>query len=298
MSEVIVRDVSASDHMVYPWPFRISDQIEVQCDDREVAVIAVGWEVAEQFGPGRHVFTPLNPQLPVSAFFVRTSPLPVPFDMTTTCVLASARQTVRLRATGTVMVRVGDPTLLVRQFVGLPFEDINTGLVRSVQQSVERQLARVLVRRCMIHGVPAAATDPTMLPSIVDELVTRNPTAAAVHGIEFVGFHQLGVSLDEVMSWEHQSSPGWSPPNGDWGTQRAGGGMSTQTATHASPTTIPPPAAEPAFLAIGTRVLVYWSDGLWHSAAILQVTPQGQYEIELGDRGERAWVEWSQVVPE
>jgi hypothetical protein len=311
VSEVVVRDTTASDLMVYAWPFRISDQIEVVCDENDVAVIAVGWEVAEQLGPGRHTFTPLNPQLPVNAFFVRTSAVAVMFDLTTTCVLASTRQTVRLRAMGSVMVRVQDASLLVHQFVGLPFDDVNGGLLRSVQQSVERQLARVLVRRCMIHGAPAAATDPTMLPSIIDEVVTRNPTGAAVSGIEFVRFNQLSVTLDEAMSWEHQSSPSWDPTalgwdgqsqaSGEWGMQSgsgSGGGMTSPMPAQASPTTIPPPSAEPAFLTVGTRVLVYWSDGLWHSAAIVQVTPQGQYEIELGDRGERAWVEWNQVVPE
>jgi hypothetical protein len=30
----------------------------------------------------------------------------------------------------------------------------------------------------------------------------------------------------------------------------------------------------------------------------VQVTPQGQYEISLGDGGEHAWVDWNQVVPE
>ena len=69
---------------------------------------------------------------------------------------------VRLRATGSLQVRCTDPGLLIAQFVGLPFDAVNDGILRSVSRSVERMLARLLTRRVVMAGTPNAVTDMQM----------------------------------------------------------------------------------------------------------------------------------------
>jgi len=66
--------------------------------------------------------------------------------MTTSFIIPTTGQPVRLRATGAVQVRCGDPGLLIAQFVGLPFDSVNDGILRSVSRSVERMLM-LCVRR-------------------------------------------------------------------------------------------------------------------------------------------------------
>jgi hypothetical protein len=104
---------------------------------------------------------------------------------------------VRLRGSGALQVRCTDPGLLIAQFVGLPFDHVNEGILRSVSRSVERMLARLLTRRVVMAGTPQAVTDPAMLANIIEELVAYNPAAGAVFGIELTRMGQLQIYADD-----------------------------------------------------------------------------------------------------
>src|SRR5258706_11468850 len=184
---VIARDAVASDHLVYAWPFPIGpDEYEVSCAEDELVVMCPAWMVGHQLGPGRHRWRSPDPMRPASAYFVLTAPVEVSFDVMTQFVIPTTGQPVRLRAVGSLQVRCMDPALLVAQFVGLPFDAVNDGVVRSVSRSIERMLARLLTRRVVMANTPMAVTDPQMLANIVAELVAYNPAARAVLGVELL----------------------------------------------------------------------------------------------------------------
>jgi hypothetical protein len=134
---------------------------------------------------------------PASAYFVLTSPVEVSFDCATQFVIPTTGQPVRLRGSGSLQVRCADPALLIAQFVGLPFDHVNEGILRSVSRSVERMLARLLTRRVVMAGTPQAVTDPSMLANIVEELVAYNPAAGAVFGIEMMRMGHLSIYADD-----------------------------------------------------------------------------------------------------
>src|SRR5512138_3431641 len=166
---VIARDAVAADHLVYAWPFPLGPECEVSCSEDEQVVMCPAWMVGDRLGPGRHRWRTPDPTRPVTAFFVLTTPVEVGFDLTTTFMIPSIGQPIRVRASGSLQVRCGDPGLLVAQFVGLPFDSVNEGVLRSVSRSMERMLARLLTRRVVMAGTPYAVTDPQMLPGIVEE---------------------------------------------------------------------------------------------------------------------------------
>ncbi|HEU4731101.1 MAG TPA: hypothetical protein VFT22_24575 [Kofleriaceae bacterium] len=194
---VIARDAVASDHLVYAWPFPIGPECEVSCADDEQVVMCPAWLVGDRLGPGRHLWRTPDPTRPVSAFFVLTAPVEVSFDMTTMFIIPSTQQPIRLRASGSLQIRCVDPGLLIAQFVGLPFDRVNEGILRSVSRSVERMLARLLTRRVVMAGSPIAVTDPGMLGGIVEELIAYNPTAGAVFGIELIRMGHLTIVADD-----------------------------------------------------------------------------------------------------
>jgi hypothetical protein len=220
---VIARDAVASDHLVYAWPFPIGPECEVTCADDEQVVMCPAWLVGDRLGPGRHLWRTPDPTRPVSAFFVLTAPVEVSFDMTTMFIVPATGQPVRVRAIGSLQVRCTDPGLLIAQFVGLPFDHVNDGILRSVSRSVERMLARLLTRRVVMASSPYAVTDPGMLPGIVEELVAYNPTAGAVFGVDLIRMGHLTVVADDGSSpyialpdsdWS-DGNPHKAPPNGD-----------------------------------------------------------------------------------
>jgi hypothetical protein len=101
---------------------------------------------------------------------------------------------------------------LIAQFVGLPFDGVNDGILRSVSRSVERMLARLLTRRVVMAGTPAAVTDASMQAGIIEELVAYNPTAGAVFGVELIRMGHLTIVTDDG------SSPYIAlPQDNDWG---------------------------------------------------------------------------------
>lgn len=206
----IARDVVASDHLVYAWPFPIGPECDVACADDEQVVMCPAWLVGDRLGPGHHRWRTPDPTRPVAAFFVLTAPVEVSFDMTTMFVIPMTGMPVRLRANGSLQVRCNDPGLLIAQFVGLPFDRVNDGILRSVSRSVERMLARLLIRRVVMAGTPLAVTDPSMLPGIVEELIAYNPTAGAVFGVELIRMGHLTIVADDG------SSPYIPLPQNDW----------------------------------------------------------------------------------
>lgn len=197
---VIARDAVASDHLVYAWPFPLGPECEVSCGDDEQVVMCPSWLVGDRLGPGRHLWRTPDPMRPVAAFFVRMTPVETVFDLTTSFVVPATGQPVRLRAVGTLAVRCADPGLLIAQFVGLPFDHVNDGILRSVSRSVERMLARLLTRRVVLAASPYAVTDPAMLGGIVEELIAYNPTAGAVFGIELLHMGHLMVAADDGLA--------------------------------------------------------------------------------------------------
>ena len=194
---VIARDAVASDHLVYAWPFPIGPECEVSCSDDEQVVMCPAWMVGDRLGPGRHRWRTPDPTRPVGAYFVLTAPVEVSFDMVTSFMIPTTGQPVRLRASGSLQVRCADPGLLIAQFVGLPFDHVNEGVLRSVSRSVERMLARLLTRRVVMSGTPIAVTEAGMLPGIIEELVAYNPTAGAVFGVELIRMGYLVVAADD-----------------------------------------------------------------------------------------------------
>ncbi len=194
---VIARDAVASDHLVYAWPLPIGPECEVTCSEDEQVVMCPAFIVGDRLGPGRHRWRSPDPMRPVAAFFVLTSGVEASFDMSTSFLIPTTGQPVRIRATGSIQVRCGDPGLLIAQFVGLPFDAVNDGVLRSVSRSVERMLARLLTRRVIMAGTAMAVTDAGMMGSIVEELVAYNPTAGAVFGIELTRMGHLTIGADD-----------------------------------------------------------------------------------------------------
>ena len=197
---VIARDAVAADHLVYAWPFPLGPECEVTCADDEQVVMCPSWVVGAALPPGRHRWRTPDPTRPVAAFFVRMAPVEVAFDVLTSFVIPMTGQPVRLRGVGSVLVRCADPGLLIAQFVGLPFDSVNEGIMRSVSRSVERMLARLLTRRVVHAATPYAVTDPMMLAQITEELVAYNPTAGAVFGIELIRMGYLAIGADDGSS--------------------------------------------------------------------------------------------------
>jgi hypothetical protein len=218
---VIARDAVAADQLVYAWPFPLGPECEVSCADDEQVVMCPGWLVGDRLGPGRHFWRTPDPTRPVSAFFVLTAPVEVSFDLTTMFAIPTTGQPVRLRACGSLQVRCVDPGLLIAQFVGLPFDRVNEGILRSVSRSVERMLARLLTRRVVMAGSPFTVIDPGMLGSIIEELVAYNPTAGAVFGIELTRMGHVTIVADDgstpylALPREADGPRYPMPPNGD-----------------------------------------------------------------------------------
>ena len=181
MTVVIARDATATDHLVYAWPFPLGpEEIEISCGEDEIVVMCPSWLVGDRLGPGRHRWRTPDPTRPVGAYFVSTAPVETSFDVTTSFVIPATQQAATLRAQGSIIVRCVDPGLLIAQFVGLPVDNVNDGLLRSVTRSSERLIARVLTRRTVMAQTVVAVTDPGMTPSIIEELIAYNPAAGAV----------------------------------------------------------------------------------------------------------------------
>ena len=272
---MIARDAVAADQLVYAYPYAVGPAVDVSCGSDEIVVLCPAWAVGGMLGPGRHQYQSPEPGKPLAIYFVLTGPVEVPFDMVTQFAVPGTAQQVIVRASGSVLVRVTDPGMLIAQFVGLPFDRVNDGLMASVSQSVERLLGKVLPRKIAIAGSPLAVTDRSMWGPLADELASYNPTMGAVFGISFVRFAtleiaQVGPDLRpiEVPAWgggamahalaaasTHaavpmpapvavtEPAPGWGNGHGHGHGHGHTGGYSQ---AHASdPALMPPPVAAP-----------------------------------------------------
>lgn len=208
---VIARDSFAAGNLVYAWPFPIGPECEISCSDDEQVVMCPAWTVGERLGPGRHRWRSPDPSRPVAAYFVSFGVVDVEFDMITRFPLPISGQPIWIRASGSVLVRCSDPGVLVAQFIGLPFDSLDEGIRRSVARSVERMAARLLTRRVVLAGTIKAITEPSLLPEIVAELASYNPTAGAVFGIELAQIGRLYLEASDGAVTE--SSPPLSRPD-------------------------------------------------------------------------------------
>jgi hypothetical protein len=207
---VIARDAFAAGHLVYAWPFPVGPECEVSCRDDEQVVMCPAWTIGDRLGPGRHLWRTPDPTRPVSVYFVSHGSVDVEFELITRFQLPATNQPIQIRAAGSVLVRCGDPGVLIAQFIGLPFDSIDDGIKRSVARSVERMVARLLTRRVVMGGTIEAITDPSMLQPIIEEIVSYNPTAGAVFGIELSQLARLQIEASDGRIT--QVSPPLSPP--------------------------------------------------------------------------------------
>lgn len=301
MSQIVARDSVCADHLVYAWPYQVGSPVEVSCGQDEVAVMCPAWAVGANLGPGRHTWSSPDPTKPTAIYFVLTGPVEVSFDMITQFPMPGSGQMTMVRAEGSVLVRVADPAMLVAQFVGLPFDRVNEGLMRSVSSSVERMLGKLLPRKVALAGTVAAVADPSTWPALVEELTQYNPAVGAVHGVAFVRFKQLTIHGGDHNGWhQHGSSGRISSSNVQGvvsGELNASNESTEKGAAPSSPALVPPAAPASPALPAGTRVLVALADGLFHSAVVRQAL-QGYYELDVGDTGETVWVPMGQVAPQ
>lgn len=288
MSQVVARDSVCADHLVYPWPYQLGAAFEVACGTDEVVVVCPAWAVGANLGPGRHTWQSPDPTKPTAIYFVLTGPVEVPFDMITQFPMPGSGQMMMLRAQGSVLVRVADPAMLIAQFVGLPFDRVNDGLMRSVSGSVERMLGKLLPRKVAMAGTAAAVADPSTWPALVEELTQYNPTVGAVHGVGFVRFKQLSITAGDHNGWNQGVVSGELNSSAE---------STEKGAAPSNPELVPPPVPAGPVLPAGTRVLVALADGLFHSAIVRQAL-QGYYELDVGDTGETVWVPMGQVAPQ
>lgn len=317
MSPVVARDAVASDHLVYLWPFALGASVEVSCGDHEVAVMCPAWAVGDRLGPGRHNWQSPEPSKPVAVYFVLTGPVQVPFAMKVEFPLPGTGRNTTLHARGSVVVQVTDPGLLVAQFVGLPFDRVNEGLMHSVKASVERMLGKVLPRKVAMAGTTTAVCDPSTWPGLVAELSSYNPAVGAVHGVQFVQFSELVVTGDGPIAAEWAAAAQEStakgpmpvPPlatatsstsggmvSGEIGGGAVSGEIGGKSDGAGSNGTADATAGIP-LLPTGSRVLVAGADGLMHSALIRQAM-QGYYELEIEASGDTVWVPVNMVTPQ
>lgn len=212
---VIARDAFAAGHLVYAWPFPIGPECEVSCRDDEQVVMCPAWTIGDRLGPGRHLWRTPDPTRPVHVYFVSHGSVDVEFELITRFQLPGNAQPIQIRAGGSVLIRCGDPGVLIAQFIGLPFDSIDDGIRRSVARSVERMVARLLTRRVVMAGTIDAIVDPTMLQPIIEEIVSYNPTAGAVFGVELSQLSRLQIEANDGQFTK--VSPPLSPPQPRYG---------------------------------------------------------------------------------
>jgi len=241
---VIARDAFAAGHLVYAWPFPIGPECEVSCRDDEQVVMCPAWTIGDRLGPGRHLWRTPDPTRPVHAYFVSHGSVDVEFELITRFQLPGNAQPIQIRAGGSVLIRCGDPGVLIAQFIGLPFDSIDDGIRRSVARSVERMVARLLTRRVVMAGTIDAIVDPTMLQPIIEEIVSYNPTAGAVFGVELSQLSRLQIEANDGQFTK--VSPPLSPPQPRYGEGSNGDGYDSHHhhGVNGWETALPPPIPE------------------------------------------------------
>jgi hypothetical protein len=276
MSVVIARDPSVAEQIVHAWPEPVPWGAELVCRDDEVAIVCPDWTVSEQLGPGRHKLSISNRSTYVLVYFVRTTPFSAPFDHHLPVFDRTKSSVTQLRYTGSVLVKVGDPLLLCSQIIGVPGRDLGAGVLRSASNSVIKALQVMVYKILSSHPAVNVMTSPAAVTQLVHMTASGNPMAIAVNGIDFIGFEQIGLSVDggplvqATLEDEHLMAE-------------------PSEATLRVETKTPPPRF-PA----GTQVLVYGADGLWHAATVQQFR-EGRYEVFLDGMNSGTWVDPSRV---
>ena len=238
MSVVIARDRSSADHLIYKWPTPIPLGAQIECAANDTVVMCTHGTVGAQFGSGAHT---LNPPPHTLAYFVKIVPVAIGFDRSISVTVATGH-TITVRCFGAVTVRVSDPGMLCMQVGPLPTPNLAQGVARSVTRSVEKVVGRIVARR-------ASAGDPMIVGALVDEASSHNPLGGAVSGLEFLGFQEMYVSIDdgEPLSWNVSTPVGVMSPVADpSGMSHPGMGAAQQgsaPSTGAFRTTVQGPAS-------------------------------------------------------
>ncbi|MEM9491836.1 MAG: hypothetical protein AAGC55_22010, partial [Myxococcota bacterium] len=196
MSVVIARDETTAGHIIFPWPEPIPWGAELVCSEDEVAIICPNWTVGDKLGSGRHTISPPNPQSHVMAYYIRTTAEEVLFERTLTVIDRQSSRTVPVKCAGRAKIRIGDPTLMCHQIVGLPYHDLATGVLRSAASSLAKVFQHVISKVCMTS--PSATTIASLdaVKQLVQMAANANPMAIAVSGLELVQFEEFKLLLD------------------------------------------------------------------------------------------------------
>lgn len=278
MSVVVARDQSIADQLVFVWPEPLPWGAELVCTEDDVAVICPDWTVGEQLGPGRHTVSLPNPANHILAFFIRTSPMTVPFENIIGVFDRSAGKMVSVHYAGKVSVKISDPVLLCRQVLGVPSQDLSAGVLRSAASSVNKALQVMINKVVMASPAVSALANPATISQLVHMTASGNPMAIAVSGVEFLRFEEMSLAVD--------------------GGPHIRGNVELEVAA-ASPTDATVRVDQetgPQHLPSGAHVLVYWNDGLWHAGTVRQFR-DGSYEVALDGLSAAAWVPADHVRP-
>lgn len=307
---VVARDQSTAGHIIFPWPEPLPWGAELVCDEGEVAIICPNWQVGEQLGPGHHAVRPPDPQSYILAYFISTVPHELAFERTIQVLDRSTGQAVYVQYSGLVEVKIGDPMLLCHQLVGLPYYDLATGVMRSAKNSIEKAFQHVIGRVCLASASVAAIAKPRAVSQLVTMTENANPMAVAVTGVELVRVSEFSVSIagGEPIVWrlpapaaapvsiEEQpevqaAAPAEEPEEaaGKGTAAKKRGGQTTQKIGSFADTSTPR-------FPVGSTVLVYWTDGLWHMAVVRQADG-ARYQISLDGTDTVTWVAATQVRP-
>lgn len=276
MSVVIARDPSVAEQLVHAWPEPVPWGAELVCRDDEVAIVCMDWAVSDQLGPGRHKLNAPNRSTHVLVYFVRTMPFSAPFDHFLPVFDRTKSSVVQIHYTGSVLVKVGDPLLLCSQILGVPARDLGAGVLRSASNSVTKALQVMVYKILSSHPAASVMSSPAAVTQLVHMTASGNPMAIAVNGIDFIGFEQIGVSVD-------------------------GGPLIQATLDDERLMAEPSEAtlrvevkSSPPQIAAGTQVLVYGADALWHAATVQQFR-DGRYEVFLDGSSNGTWVDAARV---
>lgn len=277
MSVVVARDPSTADKLVFVWPEPLSWGTELSCGENEVAVVCPDWAVGEQLGPGRHTISPPNPSSRVLVFFVRTTPVVVPFENIMGIFDRAAGKRVSVHYSGSVSVKVGDPIRLCNQILGVPSQDLSSGVLRSAVSSVIKALHVMITKVVAVSPAVSALATPAGVAQLVHLTASGNPMAIAVSGVDFIRFENLSLSID-----------GGAPVRAN-----IEGGMLTRAATA---DTVRVDQDTTPRIPAGAHVLVYWNDGLWHAGTVQQYR-DGSYEVAINGLSTVTWIRADHVRP-
>ncbi len=280
--DVVRRDSAARALLV--WARTTTNGAQVEVAEDEDAFLCPGWVLGRHLGAGTHLVV-ADASQPVVIYFVRRGPLAVQVKGQISGLFKGAEA--ELQYTMTAAVRAAEPATLCHEVLPLPHENIGTGVQRSVTASLGR---------CLQHAIACAGA------MAAEPLLTlfrgQDPMAGAVRGIELVRIETLTVATAERPLLE------WSAADGAASTSRhalgersAGGADAVPREVSRAPTqqahAVAPPPPSGARHQNGSDVLVYWRDGLWHSATV-EAYRAGQYRVAV-DTGEVLWVPGEQV---